>query len=109
MHIRDTASGKTRMTIVRQEPGIDPRRIGLHGHSQGGTLAPLVAAQAPDVAFIIASAAAGLPMDSVEIFSILNAQLPDATSAADSTNVRGYVAELVAVAYQGQPRARLAR
>jgi len=101
---RDAAAAVARL---RQEPGIDPRRIGLHGHSQGGTLAPLVAAQAPDVAFIIASAAAGLPMDSVEIFSILNAQLPDATSAADSTNVRGYVAELVAVAYQGQPRARL--
>jgi len=60
-----------------------------------------------DIAFIIASAAAGLPMDSVEIFSILNSQLPDASSAADSANARTYVAELVAVAYQGQPRARL--
>ncbi len=80
---RDAAAAVARL---RQEPGIDPRRIGLHGHSQGGTLAPLVAAQAPDIAFIIASAAAGLPMDSVEIFSILNSQLPDASSAADSAN-----------------------
>ena len=101
---RDAAAAVARL---RQEPGIDPRRIGLHGHSQGGTLAPLVAAQAPDIAFIIASAAAGLPMDSVEIFSILNSQLPDASSAADSANARTYVAELVAVAYQAQPRARL--
>ncbi len=101
---RDAAAAVARL---RREPGIDPRRIGLHGHSQGGTLAPFVAAQAPDVSFIIASAAAGLPTDSVEIFSILNSQLPDATSAADSANARTYVAELVAVAYQGQPRARL--
>ena len=101
---RDAAAAVARL---RQEPGIDPRRIGIHGHSQGGTLAPMVAAQSPDVAFIVASAAAGLPLDSVEVFSILNSQLPDATSAADSTNARAYVAELVAVAYHAQPRARL--
>jgi pimeloyl-ACP methyl ester carboxylesterase len=101
---RDAAAAVARL---RQEPRIDARRIGLHGHSQGGTLAPFVAAQAPTVAFIIASAAAGQPMDSVEIFSILNSQLPEATSAADSANARSYVSDLVAVAYRGQPRARL--
>jgi pimeloyl-ACP methyl ester carboxylesterase len=101
---RDAAAAVARL---RQEPRIDARRVGLHGHSQGGTLAPFVAAQAQDVAFIIASAAAGQPMDSVEIFSILNSQLPDANSATDSANARSYVSELVAVAYRGQPRARL--
>jgi pimeloyl-ACP methyl ester carboxylesterase len=101
---RDAATAIAR---VRQEPRIDARRVGLHGHSQGGTLAPFVAAQSQNVAFIIASAAAGQPMDSVEIYSVLNSQLPEATSAADSANARRYVSELVAVAYQGQPRARL--
>ena len=90
-----------------EEPGIDPKRIGIHGHSQGGTLAPMVAAKSPHVAFVIGSAAAGLPTDSVEVFSVLNYALPAATSTADSANAREYVHELVSVAYHGRPRARL--
>lgn len=92
---------------LRDEPRIDPRRIGIHGHSQGGTLAPMVAVRSPHVAFVIASAAAGLPMDSVEVFSVLNFGLPAATTAADSASIREYASELVSVAYRGRPRARL--
>ena len=90
---------------LREEPRIDPARIGIHGHSQGGTLAPMVAARSPGVAFVVASAAAGLPTDSVELYSILNAVLPDATTAADSASAREYAALLVKVAYEGRPRA----
>lgn len=89
------------------EPRIDPKRIGIHGHSQGGTLAPMVAVQSRHVAFIIGSAAAGLPTDSVEVFSILNSVLPAATSADDSANATQYARELVSVAYRTRPRARL--
>jgi dipeptidyl aminopeptidase/acylaminoacyl peptidase len=101
---RDAGAAVARLA---REPGIDARRIGLHGHSQGGTLAPMVAVQSPGVAFVIASAAAGQPMDSVEIFSILNSIYPAAASAADSAAARAYTTELVAVAYHGRPRARL--
>ncbi len=101
---RDAAAAVARL---RQESRIDSRRIGVHGHSQGGTLAPMVAAQSRDVAFVIASAGAGLPMDSVEIFSVMNAWSPGASSAKDSADLRDYVGELVAVAYRGRPRARL--
>lgn len=86
------------------EPRIDPTRIGVHGHSQGGTLVPMVAARSSHVAFIIASAAAGLPTDSVELFSILNSVLPAAATAEDSASATQYVRELVAVAYRGRPR-----
>jgi dienelactone hydrolase len=99
--------GAAAVSRLRQEPRIDGRRIGLHGHSQGGTLAPLVAARAPGVAFIVGSAAAGVPTDSTELFSLLNSVYPEATSAADSADAKAYAAELVAVAYHGRPRARL--
>jgi pimeloyl-ACP methyl ester carboxylesterase len=39
---------------------IDPKRIGLIGHSEGGIIAPMVAAQSPDVAFIVLMAGTGL-------------------------------------------------
>jgi uncharacterized protein len=92
---------------LRKEPGIDAARVGIHGHSQGGTLAPLVAARAPNVAFVIGSAAAGVPPDSTEIYSILNSIYPDAKTADDSASARAYAGELVAVAYHRKPRARL--
>jgi pimeloyl-ACP methyl ester carboxylesterase len=90
-----------------QEPRINGKRIGIHGHSQGGTLAPLVAARSKNVAFVIGSAAAGIPMDSVEIYSVLNSVYPKATTAADSADARAYVRELVAVAYHGGSRQKL--
>ena len=92
---------------LHQEPRIDAKRIGLHGHSQGGTLAPLVAARSTNVAFIIGSAAAGVPTDSTELFSILNSVYPAATSAEDSASAKAYTSELIAVAYHGRPRERL--
>jgi uncharacterized protein len=100
----DAAAGVARLL---DEARIDPKGIGIHGHSQGGTLAPMVAARSSGVAFVIGSAAAGLPTDTVELFSILNSVLPDAPTADDSAGARQYASELVAVAYHGRPRARL--
>jgi len=86
------------------EARIEPTRIGVHGHSQGGTLAPMVAIRSSHVSFVIGSAAAGLPTDSVELFSILNSVLPGATNAEDSASATSYVKELVVVAYRARPR-----
>jgi pimeloyl-ACP methyl ester carboxylesterase len=101
---RDGAAAVARLV---NEPRIDRKRIGIHGHSQGGTLAPFVVTRSGHVAFVIGSAAAGLPPDSTEIFSVLNSVYPNANTAADSTAARDYVNELVAVAYHGRPRVRL--
>ncbi len=95
------------VAMLLKEPRIDRRRIGIHGHSQGGTLAPLIAARSEHVAFVIGSAAAGVPTDSTEIFSVLNSVYPRATTAEDSAMARAYVSELVAVAYRGRARQRL--
>ena len=101
------ADGAAAVARLQQEPRIDGRRVGIHGHSQGGTLAPLVAARSKQVAFVIGSAAAGMPPDSTEIFSVLNSVYPKARNAADSANARVYVSELVAVAYHGRSWGKL--
>jgi pimeloyl-ACP methyl ester carboxylesterase len=41
---------------------IDPKRIGLIGHSEGGYVAPMVATRSPDVAFIVLLAGPGVPI-----------------------------------------------
>jgi pimeloyl-ACP methyl ester carboxylesterase len=40
---------------------INPKQIGLLGHSEGGIIAPMVAVKSPDVAFIILMSGPGLP------------------------------------------------
>ncbi|MDX2038271.1 MAG: alpha/beta hydrolase [Isosphaeraceae bacterium] len=55
----DVVSG-LRYLATRKE--IDPKRLGLVGHSEGGLIAPIVAADHPDqVAFIVLLAGPGLP------------------------------------------------
>jgi len=39
---------------------INPKKIGLIGHSEGGIIAPMVAVKSPDVAFIVLMAGTGL-------------------------------------------------
>ena len=44
------------VTYLKSLPFIDPNRIGISGHSQGGWIAQIVAAQHSDIAFVIALA-----------------------------------------------------
>jgi len=46
--------------FLKQRADIDKTRIGLIGHSEGGIVAPLVAAESPDVAFMVLMAGTGL-------------------------------------------------
>ena len=51
--------------LLASRPDIDAKRIGLHGHSEGGIIAPIAAVHAPSkVAFIVAEdTVAGLVRD----------------------------------------------
>ncbi len=48
--------------FLKSRAEVDPRRIGLVGHSEGGVIAPMVAAKAPDdVAFVVLLAGTAVP------------------------------------------------
>lgn len=51
--------------FLRMEPGIARNRVGIVGHSEGGLIAPMVAARSTDVAFIVLLAGPGIPGDSI--------------------------------------------
>jgi pimeloyl-ACP methyl ester carboxylesterase len=51
------------VAYLRTRKEIDPRRIGLVGHSEGGIVAPRAAAKSPEVAFIVLLAGVGVPME----------------------------------------------
>jgi hypothetical protein len=58
----DTAA---QVAFLRKRPDIDPARVGLIGHSEGGLVAPKVAAKDPRIAFIVLMAGPGVPLSEV--------------------------------------------
>jgi len=54
------ADADAAVTWLATQPGIDPRRIGLIGHSEGGLIAPMVAARDPSVAYLVLLAGPGV-------------------------------------------------
>ena len=56
--------------FLKKRPEIDPQRIGLIGHSEGGIIAPMVAVKSKDVKCIVMLAGSALPGS-----EILNMQL----------------------------------
>jgi dipeptidyl aminopeptidase/acylaminoacyl peptidase len=93
--------------FLRTQSEIDPARIGIYGHSQGGTIAPMVAAKDAHLAFVIASAAAGISPADVEHFSIDNSIGTRDLPPAESKDADAYVQALVDVGYRDKPRAKL--
>lgn len=68
---------------LKSREDINPKKIGLIGHSEGGIIAPMVAAQSPDVAFIVMMAGTGL--NGEEILYLQGALLARANGAKDDT------------------------
>ncbi len=60
----DTEAG---IGYLKTRPEIDAHRIGLIGHSEGGVIAPMVAARNPDVAFIVMMAGTGVSGEQILI------------------------------------------
>lgn len=75
----DTEAG---VAYLKTRSEIDPDKIGLIGHSEGGVIAPMVAARNKDVAFIVMMAGTGVPGDQVivvqgEAIEIANGKKPE--------------------------------
>lgn len=85
---------------LRKRAEIDPRRIGLIGHSEGGIIAPMVAGSDPGVAFIVLWAGPGVSGAQVvsEQVRALNlaAGLPQATADHNAQAQAAILAALLA-------------
>jgi len=57
---------------LRVRPGIDPRRVGLWGISQGGWITPLAGAMDPAVAFVINSSGPGTSLRRQDLYMMEN-------------------------------------
>jgi uncharacterized protein len=93
--------------FLQSSPEIDAAQVGIYGHSQGGTIAPLVATRAPGLAFVIASAAGGTTPADMETYSVGNSVNLSKLPPLEQKDAQGYIHALVDVAYRGKHRAEL--
>ena len=92
---------------LRTMPEVDGDRVGIHGHSQGGTLVPSIATKAPQIAFVIGSSASGLSPEDVEIYSIENSIDLSSVAVPEAVIARDYIRTLVTTAYRALPHQHL--
>jgi pimeloyl-ACP methyl ester carboxylesterase len=57
-------------SFLKNNPKINPKAIGLIGHSEGGLIAPIVAASNPNIAFIVSLAGPGVTGQQISIRQI---------------------------------------
>lgn len=55
--------------FLHSYPGVDPARVGLWGHSEGGWVAPLAAAGSSEVGFVVTVGASGFSSDRTQLWS----------------------------------------
>ncbi|MHB8283329.1 MAG: alpha/beta hydrolase family protein [Caulobacteraceae bacterium] len=81
------------VAFLKTRPEIDPREIGLIGHSEGGMIAPMVAVRDPAVAWIVLMAGPGLPGDQLltkqgRLIRTAMGVPPEAAAKADALNAK---------------------
>ena len=57
----DISDGRAAFEWLAKQRDVDPKRVGMIGHSVGGIVAPTVAARTKKVAFVVALAGPGVP------------------------------------------------
>ncbi len=75
---------RTEVRWLRSRRGVDPRRIALVGYSEGGLIAPMVAATDSTIACIVTLAGPGLPGPDIARYQIEAAVVRDSSIAPTS-------------------------
>lgn len=94
-----TADGRAAFDWLREQPGIDPARTGVLGHSEGGAYIAAIAADDPDVAFVVGLAPmvrSGIDLLVDQTYAIARSQGVSEEAATDTAaaNRRLYEAAL---------------
>jgi uncharacterized protein len=83
------------IAYLRSRPDIDGAEVGLIGHSEGGTIAAIVAAKDPRLAFIVMMAGFAVPgrvlvAEQIRRIGIVEGETPEAATQAFNLNRRLY-------------------
>ena len=84
----------TAWQTLSARPEIDPKRLGLLGHSEGGLIAPMLAASRPEIAFVVMLAGTGVTGEQVmlaQAAAIMKASGAPAETIAANTDLQKQV------------------
>ena len=84
------ADARDVIAYLRSQPGIDPKRIFVLGHSEGGELAPSIAIADGGLAGIVLLAPPALPLQQILLKQLLR-NTPPADRAAGEQKQRAYI------------------
>jgi pimeloyl-ACP methyl ester carboxylesterase len=76
------ADADAALDFLKAQAGVDPKRVGTVGHSEGGLISVVVAARRPDIAFSVLLAASTLP--GLDILLRQNADIARAAGANEA-------------------------
>ncbi len=94
---------------LKSRPEVDANKIGLIGHSEGGSVAPMVAVQTPDVSYLVLLGAQGIPF-----YDLLVMQDGTEAKAAGKTDeqvelIRGFSRRFYMLVLQSQDTSEIER
>ncbi len=85
------------VAYLKTRPEVNAHKIGLVGHSEGGVIAPMVAARNKDVAFIVMMAGTGVPGDQVLVAQGEAIQIASGKDPADAAKDAAKEKEMLAM------------
>jgi pimeloyl-ACP methyl ester carboxylesterase len=85
------------------QPGVNPRQVGIYGHSQGATMSPIIASKLDAVAFVIAAAAIGTgPLYTQDLYRTRNELLDSGLSGPALSRAMDLYSQWLTVARTGE-------
>jgi len=82
------------IAALRAQPGIDPARVGIWGHSQGGWIGPLAASKAHDLAFLIVNSGPAVDVHEQDLYGIEQTLRRDGASEDEITDALAFMSRV---------------
>ncbi len=98
-----TADALAQVGQLRAEPGLDPKRVGIVGHSEGGTIATLAATADPNLRALVLLATMGRSLDKISLEQRETAMRQIGMSAADIKKEQDRYTRAYAAIKSGKP------
>lgn len=91
------------IAALRAQPGIDPARIGIWGHSQGGWIGPLAASKASNLAFLVVNSGPAVDVHEQDLYGIEQTLRHNGVSEGEITDALGFMNSVHQAAIAAMP------
>jgi hypothetical protein len=97
------------IAVLHEHPLLDPQRVGVWGHSQGGWLVQMLAARLPELAFVIANSGPGIGVEQQDLYGCEHSMRAAGRSEDDIERALAFMNAVHAAALRGDDYATVDR